>query len=753
MPTPRLSTCFRPSDAWLDATARIASEESGAAEEGSSRRVSAELRLGLRVVGAARLIDAAGLQLADLTSAGRLKGGVLKLPVKTGVAAGAADPERGRAAIGFHAPSARLAEDELVAAVSEAGKLMRRFARWPSAAPLSQHVSEFEILRRVELGWEPTDRAEHRVRPALARLEEAFPDEELSADEFALLLRRVLLPAAAPAFGGVGGGVAVLDAMEARSRTFEHLFVLGMNRDVFPRVGREDPLFSDDVRRALTDVLPDIPIAARARDEDRYLFAQLVSASPNVTLSWQLADDDGKPKVVSPLVERLLGEDNEDTVPAVSKIYPLSARDVTGVHTAAEHAILGSLHSSREGFESRLRLALAEASSERSDGTANRLVAAVRTSILDAFEEGPFEPTRLAPWLGFLGEQSEVGVRPDPRIDPLAITRLEAIARCPWQGMLRGLLRLEAAPDPQGELPGIDARVVGNIVHGVLEAMVRAKTGGDGTIDLATALEREPVLIEWPAPEQLEELLRSSAREQIQKERPPVAGLVRMLAECARPHLERAREFFAAEQKSWPTVGALGAEVAGRTCVELPQSVPGGGQVELTFRADRVDRCDDTVVLSDYKTGKPVKEKTFRSEGIARGTQLQPMTYLLAAKAAAPSLEAKGRYLFTKADGDKERVDVGIGAHFEDQRPAFETAVGAIVHGWIAGAFFPRLQDERSGKQNEICRFCEVASACVQGDSGARRAIVALGRAEEDAGAASEALTGLWQLATAGGKS
>jgi inactivated superfamily I helicase len=75
--------------------------------------------------------------------------------------------------------------------------------------------------------------------------------------------------------------VQVLRVVDARGRTFEHLFVMGLNRDLFPRGISEDPLLPDAIRAALErDVLPDIPIKRRGFDEERYLFAGLLSASP-----------------------------------------------------------------------------------------------------------------------------------------------------------------------------------------------------------------------------------------------------------------------------------------------------------------------------------------------------------------------------------------------------------------------------------------------------------------------------------------
>ena len=65
----------------------------------------------------------------------------------------------------------------------------------------------------------------------------------------------------------------------------------------------DDALLPDDVRRQLSVLLPDIPIKSRGFAEEHYLFAQLLSSSPRVTLSWQAVSDDGKARSPSPLVE------------------------------------------------------------------------------------------------------------------------------------------------------------------------------------------------------------------------------------------------------------------------------------------------------------------------------------------------------------------------------------------------------------------------------------------------------------------
>ena len=70
--------------------------------------------------------------------------------------------------------------------------------------------------------------------------------------------------------GGEGAGVQILDATEARGRTFDHLFLIGLNGGVFPRTLREDPVLGDPLRRVLarsgTSVLPDLPVKREGSD-------------------------------------------------------------------------------------------------------------------------------------------------------------------------------------------------------------------------------------------------------------------------------------------------------------------------------------------------------------------------------------------------------------------------------------------------------------------------------------------------------
>ena len=108
------------------------------------------------------------------------------------------------------------------------------------------------------------------------------------------MLRRALDELSTDLLGGRGGGVQVLSVMEARARSFAAVRVIGLQRGVFPRRVAEDPLLPDPLRRALRDVLPDLPVKSEGHEEERFLFAQLLASAPQVHLSCAQRDATGR---------------------------------------------------------------------------------------------------------------------------------------------------------------------------------------------------------------------------------------------------------------------------------------------------------------------------------------------------------------------------------------------------------------------------------------------------------------------------
>jgi len=730
-----------PSERWIEALERLPSSAERQPGTLSSFGAPAlmDLRLGLAALGAGRLQDVARLDV-DAALGDR---SALRLPVRQGIRAadraassrdqGPEDEEEATEEVTGSTTRAEvrvlrrtLGRPVLEAAVAAARQLLEGLQTWPRTASLGDHRRRLQRLVHHELGWRDGDggaRREEREgeesaprRPLLEAVEnlegEAPAGFAVSFDELRLLLTRVLDQAPGSPLGGDGGGVQVLTVTEARARTFDHLFLLGLNRGVFPRPIRPDPLLPDELRRVLQRVLPDVPIKETGFDEERYLFAQLLSASPRVVLSWQRIDDAGAVRPPSPLVARLgLGEPVE--AEPVWSLPSSSAPSTTGARPAAESATRVALHGPRSLF----RRVFARVVDPR--------LAAARLAVLDELDpdqrtpEGRAAAARLGPFFGFVGPAGEA----DPRQRELWVTTLERLAGCPWQVFLTRLLGLEPTPDPLAALPGLDPLLLGRCVHRTLEEVVAAAGPTPPSPALAeirqASPERSASRPAWPEESELEGVLATTAREVLLDEGLALPGLARALARAARPYLDTAR------QVDW-AAGApevLGVEVRG----ELTLADGAGRPRRLHFRADRVDRGDAGLLLTDYKTGRPPRRagnegkkpetrRRYLLEDVQAGTRLQAVAYALAGSEGEAS--AAGRYLFLRPDVDYPERAVTVDE--DDFVAAFREAGRAGLAVWDAGALFPRVVDPAGEQEPARCSWCPVAEACVRGDSGAR---------------------------------
>lgn len=673
-----------------------------------------DLRVGLRVAGVATLGE-----LADLCP-GELLGSEadLRLPVRTGLEA---IQTEGQARLEAH--RRRVPRWHLERAVEDARELCRVLDAHPTG-PASRHLAAVRDLAQRFRG--PNGR-EDVLGATLDALAQTIPaGVDLEWPEVLLLLRRALPAAGWEVLGGIGGGVQTLGVTQARGLTFDHLFLLGLNRDVFPRVVTEDPLLPDRVRMALLPVLPDLPVKALGHEEERYLFAHLLGAAREVTLSWQAADDDGRAMPPSPLVQRLLlaavGEAGPGRGGGGSTLAPRPA-------TLLEHAVGTGLGGDRDLWEEVMDLAVAEVNGPPG-------LAGVRRRVLDEVDPDLRTPrgrqvgSMAGPYLGALGAVAPYGELEGH----LFVTTLEATARCPWQALLRRLLKLEHAPDPSQELGSLPPSLVGNVVHAVLAEIV---AGSDVGVTWDRALEGTPHSVSWPALSALESMAREAAFRIGRLVGIGSPGLLAALARRALPALEVARRL------DWEGAGpqVLGAEVAGRVAVgDLERRTRWVG-----FTCDRVDRRPGgEVVGTDYKTGRPHGEarqdKTRRAhllQAIRRGEALQASAYACATGGAG-----WGRYLYLHPQVPEQAREAAVRASDEEAGEAFRETVAVLIGMWDGGLFPPRLAEPSTGKTPEACSRCELVEACSQHDSGARHRL-----ARWAAGAtASRALGAWWRL-------
>jgi len=635
----------------------------------------------LRTAGAPSVAAAASLDVGALCPGGRS----LELPVVEGVEERDGEVRRKR----------RRVEREVVArTVEAAGRLQRVLEERPERGRASDFV---RWVRRVAAALGLSEHGGGPLADVLEILAALEPAGELSWDALAPVLARGLVRHATFPAGGAGGGVAVLGVTEARSRTFEHLFVVGLERGVFPFRRPEDPLLPEPARETLAVLLPEIPLARRSALEERYLFAQLLASARHVTLSWARTGADGRETNPSAFLERLALEGRlpaplrGEGTPEVCDVLDPERRDRP--RPELEHLVSAGLDGGREGVSGMLRALRGGAGAHAA-------------RVLDVLDP----PRRPGPELGPLDGQ--VGPPPPGEI---WVTRLEAIARCPFRAFLERELGLEPPPEVVAGAGRLDGALLGSVVHEALEEMAAA-AGVPDRRRLREIEDGEVRTLPWPPPGDLLELTERAARRVAAREGQP--AMARALARRAVGFLERVRE---ADWKEGPPA-VLGVEVRG--AVEV---TAGGDTVTVRFRADRVDRDGSgRLVLTDYKTGtvdNAVKTDTL-IRYVRQGKLLQGGVYALGRPGAL------GRYLILKEEVKDGRRQVKIDA--AEAAGAIRTAVGLAVEEVLScvasGTLFPRLDGSRSP-----CDFCSVRLACLQDDSSySRRLVAAVEALEED---------------------
>ena len=670
-------------DLWLDATDRYRAAQLG------------DLRLGLHGLGIGRLS-----QLAALDPGERLgKRHGLRLPTVRGLVGGEElppppDVEVPRSLTPLRLARRTISREMLVWAVDAARATLDWLEVASEPRALEAQLGLLQELFDGPLAWRETTSGRDRIVVAAQELAaRILPHWSFDGAEVAMLLGQRLEGAGQAALGGAGAGVQVLTATEARGRSFDQLFLLGLNRDIFPRPVVEDPLLPDPLRRALVALLPGLPVKGRGFDEERHLFAWLCSAAPQVTLSWQAVSEDGRERPRSPLVERILLA--RPDLPVEDALAPLEAD--LAIRPLQEQLLCAALRGGAAGQGALLR-ALDPARG------------AARMAVQDELEARGSRWLRPGPYSGFVGEDAT-------RLQGLYVTRLEGLARCPWRHFLQHTLGLEPVPDAFAALPDVSPALLGNLVHDTLEAIV-ARAGAPTRAPLAEQLAGRPVDVPWPSVEELGALLQSAAHEAAKKEGIALPAFAHFLARRARPFLERIAEL---ETRGGVLPDVVGAELE----ASLPVVGPAGVPLELAFRADRIDAGEKQLELVDYKTGKPVslaKRASTREEhllaGIRDGRWLQIAAY---AAFEAGGKRSAGRLVFGGPDAEDDQARVRLEVGDAAARAAFDSAVASLLEALVAGALPPRLLTPSLTEEAKVCGYCELAEACVRGDSGARR--------------------------------
>lgn len=584
----------------------------------------------------------------------------------------------------------RVAIADLEQTASRLTTLVERAQDLDSEASWAEHAARLTRFTRDGVGWASDDPTFQLLVRVLERASgELDVDTPLRFREFARALARLFEKEAELPFGGAGGGVQILTATEARGRTFEHLFYLGLVRGEVPHAVSEDPLLPDDARHLFASLAPEFPIKGRSADESYHQFASLVGGARNVHLSWFQLDENGREKGPSPCVVRLLDEHAAPT---------RSAPDDFASDPLVALGVAGELEGWTRGF-----------AQETSPEEARHLA-----QVVEFWNASRFDVS-LDPFDGLIG--------PRPAPERLYITTLEKWHECPWRMFLAKTLGLEPRPEPEKDLPSISPRELGNVVHEALERAgdVPTQRTGHGPTLVADA-DRNPspfdrALHEARLADALGEVALESAR-RANVEWPGYTSAVRRLAT---KYLEFA-------------LPSLGRPVLSETDCSFEVDADTWKNVTLRFRIDRIEVIDGNLLLTDFKTGKSLERgnkipkkspRTALRAAIRLGDKLQIAAYVHGFEESGT-----GRYLYLSPDLD-EHAQAARSIEFEPDDDAlladFHRAVQAALNGMSSGTHTQRLRQRVEKRKqgpdvtrletNHHCDRCDFREACSIGDS------------------------------------
>jgi ATP-dependent helicase/nuclease subunit B len=361
------------------------------------------------------------------------------------------------------------------------------------------------------------------------------------------------------------GRVPVLDLMRARTRRFEHVFVLGLEEGSLPRRSPATPFLDDDERRRLGPRLRRADTVTR----DRYLFyTACTRPTERLYLVREAASDEGSPREASPFWEEVAGLYPADEVARWTTRRPLSS-------------LTWRLESAPTERERLRALAILSAEEERRDEADAIARANGWGRRLDRAHQALQRPTRLTHPLVL--EQLK-----DRR--SFNVTELERFADCSSAWFIDRMI------DPKTIDPEVDPKLRGSIAHSALHKFFTGfpKELGSDRI----------------RPEQVEDAVRFM-RECLEQ---ALGGVRLEMTEMQRQELEQTlsrdlERLVRAEASDDSPLEPRQFEVSFGTERSAPELQRGLDLGDGTILAGKIDRIDVEPlsargIVQDYKAGK-----------------------------------------------------------------------------------------------------------------------------------------------------
>ena len=516
----------------------------------------------------------------------------------------------------------------------------------------------FDIARLDIAGWRGLERIVREWREATERWEPEGAPLDVEAFNRRLV---AMLDADAALWTESDRGVRVLEGLAAAYRSFDHVFIVGLDAGRFPKPMPSSPLYSEPEREALRAA--GLPLDLRADWDQREagLFHALVGgAAESLTLSYVALDEFGAQRIESAFVEAL--DDTAKREPLESEALDRLLRAVP-LHRAPE--VAGRAHHAAT-------------------------IESARAAGVDSPYSGLVSDPALLAWLA-----EEFG---DGRL--WSPTQLESYAKCPWAYFSGRLLHVEKLEDPDEDIDPIER---GNVLHDALRRFY----------EKAKARLKEPVLLmpgseAWAMP-----LMRASLEEALAEAKAKVWLGHPALHEAKRQELLRVVEDYLAWEiedngklEGKGTRKNLKILRTGVDAHELPfgDVVLDRDGVKFRFRG-RIDRVEvgvdprvrgakDFVAAVDYKSSKYGVPGAGDQAAWTDGVMLQLPLYATALLSLMPDAKIS-RVEYRTLRGDTIKVPLQL-VLVEGDKPAVDPD-GAARLGGAFDAVVRHVKSVRGG--------------------------------------------------------
>ena len=347
--------------------------------------------------------------------------------------------------------------------------------RVPATGPLSGFVESVqELLTELADGSKFEEAGGLELTLLLDRLKDLPLDTQYTLNEFVEIFRDYLVNTPSAQEPPAPGGITIGDVMSLRGVTFDYTFLVGLNQDVWPLRGSEDPFLPDTVRSALRITTGAGPSAKRSGDEELLLFSiALRSAAKKIYLSYQRADSEGRTKSASIYIQeasRLLN--------CTVEAFPRHLEKRLGTQflpSPHECATLVRQYSPRE--------VLGQFYGLPPEYIAGTFAFAEKLNSMDRVAAAPID--------GMLGEPSELWkVLSDGKLR-FSYSRIKEFVKCGFSFFSDRILKLQPSPFKPTEIahdltPLVRGRIAESIVK---EAIPKLRAGGASVDDAVQSAE------------------------------------------------------------------------------------------------------------------------------------------------------------------------------------------------------------------------------------------------------------------------